>query len=147
MRSDVRKLRIVNGILAARSDFGSDMFLQANCALDFALSQNAELNAPRDFARAILKMYSPDSTLEYLDMSGAYFDPLFALATINDAIKRLAGCKKPILIVEGLDKSTVRGGKRWSAKKRIEYAENLSTVEGIVLRYESCLPNLEIIFV
>lgn len=147
MKSAESKLKIVNAILASRSESGGDFFFQSDRAIDYALSQNAKLRSAGEFAASLLRICDPDTSLEYLDLSSAHFDPLFLISALSDSVKRLAGCKRPLLIIEGLEKSALRGGKRWSNKKRIEYAENLATVEALVLRYETCVPNLEIVFI
>lgn len=146
MKRIEQKIKVVNKILASRTEFGAEFFTQSNCALDFALSEGAEICSTSEFAKAMIKIYEPSANLEYVDISDFYFEPLFLIGTLSDSIKRLAGCSKPILVVEGLEKSALRGGKNWSQKKRIEYAQNLVTVEDIILRYEKCVPNLEIIF-
>lgn len=147
MKSAESKLKIVNAILASRSESGGDFFFQSDRAIDYALSQHAKLRSAGEFAASLLRICDPDTSLEYLDLSSAHFDPLFLISALSDSVKRLAGCKRPLLIIEGLEKSALRGGKRWSNKKRIEYAENLATVEALVLRYETCVPNLEIVFI
>lgn len=146
MQEGAKKIRILNRILASRTEFGADFFEQSASAIDFASASGAQLCTSAEFAKSMLKIYDPSAVLEYVDISANHFEPLFILGEINAAVKRLAGAKNPILIVEGLGKSAMRGGKRWSQKKRVEYAQNLSTVEGIVLRYESCVSGLEIIF-
>ena len=147
MKSAESKLKIVNAILASRSESERDFFIQSDRAIDYALSQNQKLRSAGEFAASILRICDPETSLEYLDLSAPHFDPLFLLSALGDSVKRLAGCKRPLLIIEGLEKSALGGGKRWSKKKRIEYAENLATVEALILRYEACVPNLEIVFV
>ena len=147
MRTAEEKIRALNGILAGKSPDAAESFAQAQAAMDFAFSQGCEIRPLGDFAREIMGFYDPDADLEFVDLGGEYFDPLFKIDEIRDAAKRLAGSRKPILVVAGLDRASLGGGKNWSARRRAEYFSNLDIVESHVLRYESAIPQIEIIFV
>lgn len=142
------KIRVLNRILAARSagEF-AEKFLESSKAIDFAFKRGVELASLADFAKSIVKIYDADADLEFIDLGDDYFDPLFKIDEISAAAKRLAGCEKPILVISGLEKSSRGPSKRWSEKKRGEYFSNLNIVEGHVLRYESAIPHIEIIFI
>lgn len=141
------KIKALNRILSVRSPEAFSKFKEVSTAIDFALKNGDELKPIGDFAKSIMKMYDEDVDLEFIDIDNDYFDPIFVMNQVSDATKRLAGCSKPILVVAGMDKSAMRGGKNWSQKKREEYFENLSVVENFVLRYKSSISNIEIIFI
>ena len=50
MKSAESKLKIVNAILASRSESGRDFFIQSDRAIDYALSKNAKLRSAGEFA-------------------------------------------------------------------------------------------------
>ena len=147
MRSSEEKIRALNGVLAGRSLDAAANFREAEKAIDFAFAQGCKLNSIGEFAQGIIKFYDPDADLEFIDLGGDYFDPLFKIDEIRAAAKRLAGSAKPILVVAGLDRASLSLGTRWTAKRRAEYFSNLDIVETHVLRYESSIPQIEIIFV
>ena len=141
------KIRALNAILASRASCPDGKFAEISKAVEFALKNESNLRPIGEFAQSVMQMYDPDATLEFVDINDDYFDPIFIIEEISAAAKRLSGCAKPILVVAGMDKSAMRGGKNWSEKKRKEYFENLSVVESFVLRYESSISNIEIIFI
>ncbi|MBO7522058.1 MAG: hypothetical protein J6T16_07450 [Opitutales bacterium] len=146
MISPADKIRSLNRILASRGVCAEGKFGEVSKAVEFALKSGQALNIG-EFAKTVMRMYDAGADLEFVDIKDDYFDPIFAMEEISAAAKRLSGCAKPILVVAGMDKSALRGGKNWSQKKREEYFENLSVVESFVLRYESSISNIEIIFI
>ncbi len=147
MTSHCDKIRALNGILSLRNGNSARKFEEVSRAIDFAVQNGDALKPIGDFAKSVMKMYDESACLEFVDIDSDYFDPIFAINQITDAAKRLAGHEKPVLVVAGMDKSAMRGGKNWSQKKREEYFENLSVVENFVLRYKSSVSNIEIIFI
>lgn len=147
MTSHCDKIRALNRILSARNGNSARKFDEVSKAIDFAVKNGDALRSAGDFAKSVMKMYDESASLEFVDIDSDYFDPIFAANQISDAAKRLAGHEKPVLVVAGMDKSAMRGGKNWSRKKREEYFENLSVVENFVLRYKSSMSNIEIIFI
>lgn len=147
MSSHCDKIRALNGILSSRNGNSARKFEEVSRAIDFAVQNGDALKPIGDFAKSVMKMYDESACLEFVDIDSDYFDPIFAINQITDAAKRLAGHEKPVLVVTGMDKSAMRGGKNWSQKKREEYFENLSVVENFVLRYKSSVSNIEIIFI
>ncbi len=142
------KIRILNRIFAQRS--GENFlpkFLESEKAIDFVFQNGFETGNLSDFARSIIKIYDEETDLEFIDLSDDYFDPLFKLDEISDAVKRLSGCKRPILVVSGLDHASKGRALRWSEKKRKEYFSNLDIVEARILRYQFSIPQIEIIFI
>ncbi|MBR4597898.1 MAG: hypothetical protein IKO42_05845 [Opitutales bacterium] len=146
MISPADKIRSLNRLLASRGVYAEGKFEEVSKAVEFALNSGEPLNIG-EFAKTVMRMYDAEADLEFVDIKEDYFDPIFVIEEISAAAKRLSGCAKPILVVAGMDKSAMRGGKNWSQKKRAEYFENLSVVESFVLRYESSMPNIEIIFI
>lgn len=147
MTKSEEKIRILNRILATRSENFSEKFLESSRAIDFAFSSNAPIRPIGEFAKSILKIYDEEAHLEFVDIASDYFDPIFVMGEISDAVKRLAGSKVPILVVAGMERSSKEGGARLSQKRRNQYFENLDVVENFVLRYKSCIPQIEIIFI
>ena len=121
MTSHCGKIRALNRILSVRNGNSSGKFEEVSKAIDFAEKNGDALKPIGDFAKSVMKMYDESACLEFVDINSDYFDPIFAINQISDAAKRLAGHKKPVLVVAGMDKSAMRGGKNWSQKKREEY--------------------------
>ncbi|MBO6102474.1 MAG: hypothetical protein J6P03_04385 [Opitutales bacterium] len=147
MTSPKEKILALNRVLASRAENFSEKFLESSRAIEFAFSNGDPIRPLGEFAKSIIRVYCPDADLEFVDISSDYFDPIFLMGEISAAAKRLAGREKPILVVAGLKKSTLEGGRNFCAKKRRQYFENLNVVEGFVLRYKNCFPNIEIIFI
>lgn len=147
MDDAVSRIRALNRILASRGGRLSEAFLDTSRAIDFAERMGERPSNPAAFAKSVMRMYDPGAHLEYVDLGGDHFDPLFAFGMVSDAAKRLAGCPRPVLVIAGLDRASRGGGRRWSAKRRGEYSENLNVVESVVLRYKNAIPQIEIIFV
>lgn len=144
MISKSDKILLLNTLIAGALRPDGEIFAGATAGIERAIKDGGQ--APlAEFARRIAAVYSPDAALEFLDFSGGYFDPLFALPVISAAARRMAGCKKAVLVINGL--SDVPQGRRRTQKVRLQKAEDLEFVEGAVSRYKTQFPNLEIFFI
>lgn len=132
-------------MLAAGSPFANDICAGAACGIDMAIARG-EADIPLEtFAKRILRLYDPDAHVEVLNFENSHFDPLFAVAAVADAAKRLSGYRRGILVVSSLERAGVPSKGKMTPARKSAFAENMETVENYLMRYE--LPNVEIIFV
>lgn len=143
------KIRALNKVLAMRLPNDADKkFEESSRIIELALASGANFKESlEDFSKTIIKIYDRETRLEFIDLGEEYFAPLFLIEKISDATKRLAGEAKALIVVSGLDKSTLGKKKRWSEKKRQEYLSNLDVVENYILRYKSSMFQIEIVFI
>ena len=135
---------MLNSLIAGASPAANEIFAAATFGIERAIKDGAQLPLA-DFARRISALYNPSAAFEFLDFSGGYFDPLFAIPVISAAVRRISGHPKSMLVINGL--SDLPAGRRRTAKMRMQKAEDFDSVEGFVSRYKNQFPNLEIFFV
>ena len=85
-----RKIRLLNKLLAHSSPHSLPMCADAARGVETALRLPEDDLAPLGiFAKRILALYDPSAAVEGVELAPA--EPLFALAPISSAVKRLAG--------------------------------------------------------
>ncbi len=138
--ADARKIRLLNALLARGAPHALALCADAARGVEAALaspeSERADIGV---FARRMLALYDPEAAVETVELSPS--EPLFALAPLSSAARRLAGHQRAYLVVCGLGDI-----KRRTKKSAAAHAEDVDAVEGYLSRYESAIPNLEIIF-
>lgn len=136
-----RKIRLLNKLLAHSSPYSLPMCADAARGVETALRLPEDDLAPLGiFAKRILALYDPSAAVEVVELAPA--EPLFALAPISSAVKRLAGHDRAYLVICGL------GELARKTKKNIRtHSSDIATIEGFISRYEKALPNLEILFI
>lgn len=140
---NAEKIGALNNILALNAQAASDV----SCAVDYALHCNCALRSSPEIAKRLLKIYDEDAAVEYVAFDGDYFDPLFAIVRLKEALMRLTGYKRSILIIESLSKSSLNGKKRKSQKSELRLRENAAFIESYAEKFEKYIQNLEIIFI
>jgi len=141
------RIRLLNKLLAAGSPVPRDLCADAALGVSRALELEADKVSTAVFAKNILRLYDPEAEVEVLEFGGENFDPLFAIPSINAAVKRLAGYTRAILVVAGLYDFRDRKTGRAAGKRMREYSDNVDFVEGTIMRYKDAFPNLEIFFI
>lgn len=145
------KIKLLNNLLAMGSPFAGDFYCDAargvSQAVKDAEAGGGSLNVA-DFVKNVLPIYDSTAQVELLEFGEGHFDPLFAIPTISQAVKRLSGFPRAILVIYGLD-STLKNPLTHRATKRRanEYSENIEFIEEYVSRYKTAFANLEILFV
>lgn len=136
-----RKIRLLNKLLAHSSPHSLPMCADAARGVETALRLPEDDLAPLGiFAKRILALYDPSAAVEVVELAPS--KPLFALAPISSAVKRLAGHDRAYLVICGL------GELARKTKKNIRtHSSDIATIEGFISRYEKALPNLEILFI
>ncbi len=140
-------MRLLNGIFAKNFPFGGDIYFQASMGINAALSEEVELVSLGEFAKRILSMYDSNARVETVEFSERFFDPLFELPKISTAAKRLAGGDRGILVVSGLGKASLDGGKNFTSKSEEAFERNRELIEGTLARYLPYIANFEIIYI
>ena len=138
------KVRLLNSLLASTAPLDTDMYAAATIGVKNAL-KDAHAASLEDFARRALSLYNPGAKMEFLDFSGGYFDPLFALAPISAAMRRLSGHSAAILIVNGL--SDLPAGRRRTRRVNLEKSADFEFVDGQIKKYKKVFPSLEVFFI
>ncbi len=137
--ADARKIRLLNRLLSRAAPCAA-LCADAARGVEMALARPESTGADIGiFAKRILALYDPEAAVETVEVSPS--EPLFALAPLSAAAKRLAGHPRAYLVVCGLGNLGRKTRKRVAA-----HGEDVETIEGYISRYESALPNLEIIF-
>ncbi len=138
------KVQLLNSLLASTAPLDTDMYAAATIGVKNAL-KDAHAASLEDFARRALSLYNPGAKMEFLDFSGGYFDPLFALAPISAAMRRLSGHSAAILIVNGL--SDLPAGRRRTRRVNLEKSADFEFVDGQIKKYKKVFPSLEVFFI
>ncbi len=144
MNSFEDKVMLLNSLLASVSPMSNEIYANASAGITSALKDGADVTL-EEFARRVISIYNPQAKLEFLDFSGGYFDPLFAIPTISSAMKRLSGYPTAILIINGL--SELPQGRRRTARARQQKAEDFEFTEDYILRYQKSFPKIEVFFI
>ncbi len=144
MISKADKVRLLNVLLAGTSPHSSELYACATEGMKNALRDYPEISLA-DFARRAVALYNPAAKLEFLDFTGGYFDPLFALPHITAAIKRLSGYPAAVLVIDGL--SEVPAGRRRTRKALADKMRDFEFVEDTVMGYKKTFPQLEVFFI
>ncbi len=144
MISQTDKIKLLNTLIASISPVNTELFCNATNGINFAIKDGIEVSL-EEFSRRIACMYNPNAKLEFLDFTGDYFDPLFAIPTISSAMKRLSGHSNAILIINGL--SDFPKGKRKTTKALIEKHQNFEFTEDYIMRYRKSFPHIEVFFI
>lgn len=146
-----QRIKILNRLFSL-SPFAKETYFYAsfgiNAALEDAESKKDGISLlPLDCAaKNLVSIYDDSIKVELVEISEKYFDALFILPEISSAVKKLAGYENAMLVVSGLLEASLDGGKRMSALRKKEYAQNVEFIEDYVMRYKSSFKNLEIIF-
>lgn len=138
------KIMLINSLIASISPATNELYANATAGIISALKDGANISL-EDFSKRIISIYNPYAKLEFLDFSGGYFDPLFAIPTISGAMKRLSGYSNAILIINGL--SDIPKGKRMTSKARRQKAEDFEFAEDFVAGYKKSFPKIEVFFI
>ncbi len=138
------KIMLLNSLLASVSPMSNELYANATSGINSALKDGASASL-EEFARRVISIYNPSAKLEFLDFSGGYFDPLFAIPTISSAMKRLSGYQTAILVVSGL--SEYPQGRRRTAKARRQKSEDFEFAEDYIMRYKKSFPKIEVFFI
>ena len=132
------KVRLLNKLFAASAPCGFALCVDAARGIESALAEKSEIDIAI-FAKRILKLYNPEAAVEVVELNP--HEPLFALAPLSRAARKLSGYQKAYLVICGL--SAV---KTKTKKKMAEHFGDIDTIEGYISRYEKSVENLEIIF-
>ena len=73
-------------------------------------------------------------------------DPLWVRASVLEFIQSFQGSLRGLILVSGIRESLLRGGKRWTARRELEYQELRSFIENLVLRYAREDLDLSVLF-
>ena len=131
-----RKIRLLNKLLAHSNPHSLPMCVDAARGVETALRLPEDDLAPL----GIFAKRDPSAAVEVVELAPS--EPLFALAPISSAVKRLAGHDRAYLVICGL------GELARKTKKNIRtHSSDIATIEGFISRYEKALPNLEILFI
>ena len=96
-----RKIRLLNKLLAHSNPHSLPMCVDAARGVETALRLPEDDLAPLGiFAKRILALYDPSAAVEVVELAPS--EPLFALAPISSAVKRLAGHDRAYLVICGL---------------------------------------------
>ncbi len=144
MISNSEKIKLLNGFLASVSPFASEIYSSFTSGINFALKAGEDISI-EEFANRAIAIYNPTAKLEFIDFSGGYFDPLFALPTLASAIKRLSGYKASILIVNGL--SEIPQGRRNTQRMREQKTQDFDFIVDYISRYKKIFPSIEVFFI
>ena len=106
-----RKIRLLNKFLAHSSPYSLPMCADAARGVETALRLPEDDLAPLGiFAKRILALYDPSAAVEVVELAPS--EPLFALAPISSAVKRLAGHDRAYLVICGLGESSPEKQKK-----------------------------------
>ncbi len=138
------KYLLLNALLAGTSPLGRETYALATDGVRSALKDGA--NVPlAEFAKRIMAVYNPDAKMEFLDFSGEYFAPLFAMPELAAAARRLSGHPQAMLVVNGLSQ-TPRGRRRTKKLVR-EQTADFEFVEDFISGYRKTFPALKVFFI
>ena len=144
MISSHDKIKLLNSFLASVSPFATEIYSSFTCGINSALKAGEEVSLEA-FANRAIAIYNPSAKLEFIDFSGGYFDPLFALPTLSSAIKRLSGYKSAVLVVNGL--SEIPQGRRNTQKMREQKTQDFDFIVDYISRYKKIFPSIEVFFI
>lgn len=138
------KIMLINSLIAGMSPASNELYANATSGIMSAIKDGVNISL-EDFSKRVVSIYNPLAKLEFLDFSGGYFDPLFAIPTISSAMRRLSGYSSAILIINGL--SEIPKGKRMTSKARRQKAEDFEFAEDFVAGYKKSFPKIEVFFI
>lgn len=107
-----RKIRLLNKLLAHSNPHSLPMCVDAARGVETALRLPEDDLAPLGiFAKRILALYDPSAAVEVVELAPS--EPLFALAPISSAVKRLAGHDRAYLVICGLGELARKTKKKY----------------------------------
>lgn len=133
------RVALLNKLLALDAPFAQNYFADASRGVAQAIADSANGEAELDlasFAKTMLAIYDSNAKVEVLHFGDGHFDPLFAFPAIMDAINRLKGASRAIIVIVGLQEALERKMGRGANKAKNEYRENIAILEDWIGRLE-----------
>ncbi|MFI3291528.1 MAG: hypothetical protein R3Y46_06560 [Opitutales bacterium] len=136
----------INNFLSLNSDMDEYLQDELNKGMKFALKSGLSLKDSESIAQKLAHIYDTKAHLEFIRFEDRYFDPLFDIQRIKEALFRLSGYKRSILIIDSLKYSCLDGKKRHSSKSKLRHTSCINFIEDYANLYQNQIPNLEILY-
>ena len=153
-RDDYTRLQNLNALFSViGSASTSEETLQLQRTLSFMRDNDSDSQMPvKSFEHCIeqvVRFHFPNDRgfrFTHWNARCISIDPLWVRASVLEFIQSFQGSLRGLILVSGIRESLLRGGKRWTARRELEYQELRSFIENLVLRYAREDLDLSVLF-
>jgi len=157
--ADLVHLQSLNVLLALATGSDPELTREIRAAIDFGggaadggagqLSFHPTRERLEEAARRLLALHAKRHEgygFEHCELAAERYEPLFVRGRVLSALHKLAGCPDAFLLVTGLS-TAIRGGGRWSARRRADYQEAMGYIEALAAEHSAPTTHLRLLFV
>ena len=153
-RDDYTRLQNLNALFSVIGSVStSEETLQLQRTLSFMRDNDSDSQMPiKSFEHCIeqvVRFHFPNDRgfrFTHWNARCISIDPLWVRASVLEFIQSFQGSLHGLILVSGIRESLLRGGKRWTVKRELEYQELRSFIENLVLRYAHKDLDLSVLF-